>query len=146
MVRARLPSVPTRPAIALVVCAPRNAKLRAHLTLALMVVALVACRTPATEVLVLMNTNAPTARMMTVVASVQLGASIDASGEAHTFTRGGALGRDLLPGSFAVTPGAGPHDGRVTMVVEASLESGGPDTPSVRFRRIARFAFTPGVT
>ncbi len=105
-----------------------------------------ACIYRATEVRVVLGTNAPIERTLTVRATVyRTGAmAIEDPISTHTWLRGGAVGRAVLPGTFTVVPGSGnPRNLPTTLQIDASLEAGSPTEPPITFRRIVRFAFVP---
>lgn len=107
--------------------------------------ALGSCITPATEVLVQLDTDAPLGRTLTI--RVQVAEVGHPAQRMHLFTRGGALGDTNLPGSFAVVTGAGEDLTQpLTLTIEAELAAGANGESSVTFRRIARFTFTPHVS
>lgn len=85
------------------------------------VTALAGCRFPATEVMVAVDSDAPSDRLLTVTVAVRAGGSTSGGSSAATFSRG-PMGSTTFPASFAVVPPAnGPHDGSVTLQLEAIL-------------------------
>ena len=124
------------------------------------VVALIAllsgCATEATEVLVVLDTNAPPDRGISVSVTAVRGsggpadpiATLDveraASAQPDAGMDGGTmLTRAPFPASFAITPRHdGPRDESVLLTLRATLtDSFTHDT--ISFRRLARFTFTP---
>ena len=105
----------------------------------------VACTTPATEVIVHLDTDAPASRRMTVSVTAFAMDGDDAGGM-HSWVRGPDAGSFALPASFAVVPSPGQaHDSRVELVVAATIASDGMG-PTLYFERRALFRFTPHVT
>jgi hypothetical protein len=110
---------------------------------ALSLLLLAHCRYTATEILVVVDTDVPRERGLTMEARVQrLGASALDGGE-RRWIRGNVDGGVSFPASFGVVPGDGPRDERVVMVIEARLASSGTNDPPRTIRRTARFGFTP---
>ncbi len=110
--------------------------------------ALSGCTFGATEVRVVLGTDAPPERTLTIVASVYPGSSTSGPVGAtatHAWSRGGDAGSIRLPADFAVTPGARSTSSIATLVITAHLASNAPSEPTIEFRRVARFAFTPHV-
>jgi cysteine-rich repeat protein len=108
---------------------------------AISMAALVACRFPATEVLVVLGTDAPSDRVLTV------SATIAAPGSARPATRtwmrgGGVAGAIDLPASFAVTPRESGGADAVELRIRATLAPGADSEPAVVFERVARFRLT----
>ncbi|MEI8255701.1 MAG: hypothetical protein WCJ30_08525 [Deltaproteobacteria bacterium] len=134
-------------------------------------VALSACVTGPTEMIVDLATDVPADRPMTVTVSVLHGrrsaadAAVDALGPGgHRWVRGGvvadagvgdsidanpqgAVDPITLPASFAVVPApGGPRDGPVELSVVATVGPGPRGEPAMVLTRIARFQFAPGRT
>ncbi len=104
--------------------------------------ALIACRYPATEVLVVIDSDAPADRVLTLSATVV--GSDAADGGNRMWVRGAsASGGITLPASFGVTPRAAGAAEAITLRVEASLAAGARGEPAVRFLREARFRLSP---
>ena len=90
--------------------------------------------------LVVMATDAPS-RVQYVRVQVAPGSSVDGGG---TYTWAGP---DLtFPGSFSVTPGAGPEDALVTLQVSIDLAASADGQPGATVNRVARFHLTPHVS
>jgi hypothetical protein len=109
------------------------------------VTAVLACRTPATEVLVVVGSDAPAERVFTLTASIV------GPGGTHAMTpvwvSGSGVVRGItLPASFALTPGAGGIDQPYELQIDASVAAGEHGEPAVAFRRVARFRFVAGQT
>jgi len=120
----------------------RPRRWRALLSLA--VLALCACRFPATQVEVTVDSNAPLDRVLTLTTTVSRGSEPNESARVYRWTRGQA-GVEL-PASFTVVPAEGrPKDELVTVVVEATLAPRSASDPAVRFRRVARWRLQPQV-
>ena len=100
-----------------------------------------ACASPATFVMVLVDTDAPE-RVTSMRATVSRGASTSMHPERRGWQNNDAV-RDLtFPASFSIVPGDGAHDGTVTLDVDLAF-AGLPTSPAVTVRRTARFRFTP---
>ena len=110
--------------------------------------ALVSCRTPATQVIVAIDSDAPQDRTLSIHAFVRNGnATMSPIDGGSNFVRSADGSGISLPASFGVVRASGSaRDANVTLVIEAHLDDGGPTMPALSFRRIARFAFEPGAT
>ena len=101
------------------------------------------CEYQATEVLVVLDTDAPVSRRLTLTVTV----SDDAPGShaPRTWTRDmNSHDTIALPASFAIVPTAdGPRNGPVTLLVEARVAPGRVGEPELVYRRSARFQFLP---
>ncbi len=102
------------------------------------------CIYPPTEVLVVLNTDAPVTQALTIVATVRLGTALSGTGTVHRWVRGtGVPGSIRLPGSFAIVPPAGGNiDLPVSVVIDASLAAVNPADRPLQFRVVQRFSFT----
>jgi hypothetical protein len=98
------------------------------------------CRTPATEVLVVLDSDAPSRRPLRVRASVSAQGR-DASASAWVF---GAAG-SALPASFGTVPplGVGPEE-MVVLELDAELGAVREGEVAIRWRRTLRYAFVRG--
>jgi hypothetical protein len=120
-------------------------------TVALFALALGACTTDPTEVIVRVSTDAPPGRAMTVTATVHQASNPGGAGQIRSWTRavdGGmhapAGSTITFPATFAIVPAADqPRDEEVVLVLDAVLAPANLGDPPVQFRRIARFQFVP---
>ncbi len=98
-----------------------------------------ACVYPPTEVIVVLDSDVPLTRSLTITARVSGAAG--GSGTNVSWIRGGASGI-RLPATFGVLParGAAP-DEEVTLRIDAHIGDGGPDAPAQTIHRTARFSF-----
>jgi hypothetical protein len=102
-----------------------------------------ACTSPATQVTIVLGSDAPLDRALHIEASVSLAGS--AQPTMHTWISGGAHPQVALPASFAIVPAPGDVGSqRVRLDLDAALDAGASGEPSIRFRRTARFRFTRG--
>lgn len=120
--------------------------LRARVVAATVWTLLAGCRGPATAVRVVLDTDAPTYRSMSVRVSVRRDASRAdaASGAANSFSIDEV--RPRLPGSFTVRPAA---DRAALALLEIHADVGPGASvrePSVQLRRLVRFGFVQGRT
>jgi len=115
---------------------------RSSRSLALWALVSTACVRPATEVVVLLDTDAPLSRELEVRATL-VAEGYDA-GVARWVRGGGALDAISLPASFTARPALGlPPNHSATLVVDARLRAS-PDSPTeLRWRRTMRFSFVP---
>ncbi|MEI8258650.1 MAG: MopE-related protein, partial [Deltaproteobacteria bacterium] len=98
------------------------------------------CVYPATEVLVVLDSDAPPTRALSINATVHHGRAATGTAMPHAWVFGGFSALQL-PSSFAVTPNAGdPRDEPVTVVIDAQLAGGSSLEPTVTFRRTATFS------
>ncbi|MEI8256855.1 MAG: hypothetical protein WCJ30_14375, partial [Deltaproteobacteria bacterium] len=99
--------------------------------------------TEATEVIVVVDTNAPSDRLTTLSATVRSGTS-DAA-VPQLWARGPDLpGSIQLPASFAIVPSASaPINAPITLALDLHVARGAQGEPELRFDRVARFQFTP---
>ena len=103
------------------------------------------CVLPATEVVILLGTDAPTTRALTITGSVS---GLGSNAVPHVLTRmrsadGGGL---TLPGTFAVTPGTASPGNAVRLDVTATVAAGLNGQPAIVLHRTARFTFTSHAT
>ncbi len=112
----------------------------------LVTLALASCRFAPTEVLVVIDSDAPPSRVLTLRATVRTGTAIDGPGELRSWTHGAGSAGIALPASFAIIPGASGRDARISLVIDAELAPGAPGEAALRFRRIAFFSLSPSVT
>jgi hypothetical protein len=106
------------------------------------VCALAGCVSPATQVLVVLDTDAPTDQRLELRATVVREGS-SARGATRSWVREATAPTLALPASFAVVPAEGGERGeRVTLFVDATLHDG--PGMALSFRRAASFAFRPG--
>jgi hypothetical protein len=100
------------------------------------------CELPATQVLVVLDTDAPMTQRLDLRATVSLPESTIAPNP-RTWSHGGDARPSIrLPASFSVVPADGaPKNGRVLLYVDATLRTS--PTTTVSFRRTATFDFRP---
>jgi hypothetical protein len=107
--------------------------------------ALAACTSPATYVEVVIDTDAPSDRAMTVSATVTRSNEPSVVRTPLLIERGGGVGQTTFPTSFSVVPRAGGgRDDAVTLQLEATIRARAAGEPDIRFRRTARWRFTRG--
>ncbi len=102
------------------------------------------CVYGATEVLVVLDTDVPSSRVMTLTVTVRAPGS--RNGQVRRWLRGdGVDGGIRMPGaSFAIIPRpGGPLDEAVTLVVDANVAPGALGEPALSIQRTVRFAFVP---
>ena len=108
-----------------------------------LVLALPACTTAPTEVLVSFNSDAVVGRMASIGATVRLGRTTSGTADVHTWDRDTIS----LPASFAIVPSATESDpDMATLVLGMQIPPGINGEPAVSFERIAHVTFTPHQT
>jgi hypothetical protein len=104
-----------------------------------------ACSAPATFVEVVIDTDAPADRGFSVSATVMRASAASAARTPLQIERGTGVGQAGFPASFSVVPRAGGgRDDGVTLQLEATMRARTAGEPDIRFRRTARWQFTPG--
>ncbi len=104
------------------------------------------CTSPPTQVLVLLDTDAPADRVVTftVFVSASGGEITDAGRSWSRLADGGGI---ALPASFGIVPAPGATAGDdVALTVRFSMSAGSHGEPSAQFDRVARFRFAPHTT
>jgi hypothetical protein len=119
------------------------AKVRSLLWLGTAFVAL-SCVRPRTQVLVVIETDAPNERMMTIAVRLARDPQSPVGMlPALRIQRGGALGEPGAPSFGILRPPDQMQDSRVTVSFDAYLESLGDRTPAAAWQRTVRFSFVP---
>jgi hypothetical protein len=107
-------------------------------------IAIASCTTPATEVVVSIDSDIAPGRSMHLDVYVTTPESPAPTSPTRTWNTDSLDGGFALPASFAVVPGDGrPRDETVVIVAELHVSQAGPDQPALTLRRRARFRFTP---
>lgn len=108
--------------------------------------ALAACRTSPTQVLVVIDSDSPRDRALTVSATFYPEGNARPSAPASRWTFGDAFAT-RFPSTFTVVPtSAGPRDATVLLELDAELAANSAGARVERFRRTARFRFVPGAS
>lgn len=109
--------------------------------------ALFACTTPATGVVIQLDTNIPTTRTMQIVATTYLGSTRAGLGRSVAWSRGaGVDGGVSLPASFGVTPGAD-HPSNAAAIVDVRVTlAATAGQQAIAFTRSVQFRFIPHLT
>ena len=117
------------------------------LAMVALLVSSAACTTPATEVVVQLDSNAPADRALTIRATVRADSAEAGIGTPQTWTRGGPFGDVVFPATFGVISASGQaRDAAIVLVVDAVLDGAMPGDAPIVFRTVTRFAFTPSMT